>query len=178
VFAADPTSRTGGPASRNINVCRFRDALDGATVARPDSRSPPATQWHCAQVVQQQIRPSIMSDPAVIDPQTIENLRSLNPGDNDEFLREIAGIFFEDTPQRIAELDESLAAKDVIRFTRAAHSIKGSSANLGAVLLRAAAEKLEHQSRTAGLAGVEPLLVQLKSEFARAEAALAKLVGK
>ena len=51
-----------------------------------------------------------MFDASVIDPQAIENLRSLNPGDNDEFLREIAAIFLEDTPQRIAELEEMSGA--------------------------------------------------------------------
>ena len=45
-----------------------------------------------------------MADSSVIDPQAIENLRALNPGDNDEFLREIVGIFLEDTPQRLVEL--------------------------------------------------------------------------
>ena len=119
-----------------------------------------------------------MPEPSAIDPQAIENLRALNPGDNDEFLREIAGIFLEDTPIRIAELDQSLAAGDVPRFVRAAHSIKGSSANLGALDLRAAAEKLEHQSRDAGLGNVAGLLYQLKSEFTRAEAELAKIVGR
>lgn len=119
-----------------------------------------------------------MPDPAVIDPTVIENLRSLNPGDNDEFLREIAGIFFEDTPLRLAELDQSLAAGDAPKFTRAAHSIKGSSANLGAMMLRAAAEKLEHQSRTNGLTDVTPLVAQVKTEFTRAQEALKKLVGQ
>lgn len=119
-----------------------------------------------------------MSEPAVIDPQTIENLRSLNPGDQDEFLREIAGIFCEDTPLRLAELDQSLATGDIARFTRAAHSIKGSSANLGAVALRALAEKLEHQSRTTGLVGANLLVEQIKLEFDRAQAALNKLVGR
>jgi hypothetical protein len=80
-----------------------------------------------------------MAEITVIDPQSIENLRALNPDDNDEFLREIAGIFFEDTPLRIAELEESLQAADVAKFTRAAHSIKGSSSNLGAMALREAA---------------------------------------
>lgn len=117
-----------------------------------------------------------MPEPSAIDPQAIENLRALNPGDNDEFLREIAGIFLEDTPIRIAELDQSLAAGDVPRFVRAAHSIKGSSANLGALDLRAAAEKLEHQSRDAGLENVTGLLSQLKSEFTRAEAELRQIV--
>ena len=118
-----------------------------------------------------------MADSPVIDPQAIENLRALNPGDNDEFLREIAGIFLEDTPQRIVELRQSLNAGDVGKFTRAAHSIKGSSANLGASLLRMAAEKLEHQSRTAGLDGVAPLVAEVTAEFARAETELRKVIA-
>lgn len=118
-----------------------------------------------------------MSDSAIIDPQAIENLRALNPGDNDEFLREIAGIFLEDTPLRIKELDESLAAGDVSKFTRAAHSIKGSSSNLGAVALRAAAEKLEHESRSKGLGGVAPLMAAIRGEFGRAEAELRKILA-
>jgi HPt (histidine-containing phosphotransfer) domain-containing protein len=119
-----------------------------------------------------------MSDLPVLDPLAIENLRALNPGDNDEFLREIAGIFLEDTPLRIAELDQSALAGDLAKFTRAAHSIKGSSANIGASGLRAAAEKLESQSRTAGLAGVPPLVEQVKAEFVRTQIALHALVGK
>src|SRR2546423_767133 len=119
-----------------------------------------------------------MPDPHVIDPAAIENLRALNPGDNDEFLREIAGIFLEDTPLRIAELDQSLAAADRPKFTRAAHSIKGSSANLGAMGLRAVAEQLENESRTQGLGHVTALVAQVKSEFARAQAELTKLIAK
>ncbi len=119
-----------------------------------------------------------MADSPVIDPQAIENLRALNPGDNDEFLREIAGIFLEDTPQRIAELRQSLTAGDVAKFTRAAHSIKGSSANLGAMTLRSAAEKLEHHSRKDGLTGVSDLVTEVTSEFTRAETELRKLIAK
>ena len=119
-----------------------------------------------------------MAESSVIDPQSIENLRALNPGDNDEFLREIAGIFFEDTPQRIAELDESLLAGDLARFTRAAHSIKGSSSNLGALALRTAAEKLEHEARSQGLANVAPMLSDVKMEFERAHAALSELIAR
>jgi len=109
-----------------------------------------------------------------IDPEAIQNLRSLNPGDNDEFLREIIGIFLEDTPQRIAELDKSLAAADAPTFTRAAHSIKGSSSNLGALRLRQIAEKIEHGSRKDGLGSVAADVALLKTEFAAAAADLNK----
>lgn len=119
-----------------------------------------------------------MPDPSIIDPKAIENLRALDTSGQDEFLREIAGIFLEDTPRRISELEESLRAGDVSRFTRAAHSIKGSAANLGAMALRAAAEKLEYQSRTAGLADVRPLVADVKLQFDRAHAALVQIVPK
>lgn len=117
-----------------------------------------------------------MSDPLVIDPQAIESLRALNPDDNDEFLREIVNIYLEDTPLRIKELDESFVAKDIGKFTRAAHSIKGSSSNLGATIVRNVAEKIEHDSRAAGLEGAHALIAQLKQEYARAEAELKKLI--
>ncbi len=119
-----------------------------------------------------------MADAPVIDQQAIENLRLLDPSNNDEFLREIVGIFLDDTPQRIAELEQSLAANDVAKFTRAAHSIKGSSANLGAMALRIVAETLEHQSRKEGLGGLAPLIGAVKAEFARAQVELAKLLPK
>ena len=116
-----------------------------------------------------------MPAPLIIDPQAIENLRAMTPGDHDEFLREIVGIFLEDTPQRIAELEQSLAGNDPLRFTRAAHSVKGSSSNLGAMALRAVAERLEQQSKQSGLVGLEPMLAELKSEFDRAAAALRQI---
>lgn len=117
-----------------------------------------------------------MSTHLVIDPQAIANLRELNPDDNDAFLREIVDIFLEDTPQRIAELDVSLASNDIPRFTRAAHSIKGSSSNVGAMALRAVAEQLEHQSKASGLSGLEPTLASLKSEYERVVAEIRRLL--
>lgn len=115
-----------------------------------------------------------MAELPIVDLQAIANLRELNPGDNDEFLREIIAIYLEDTPARIAELEQSLAAGDTPKFTRAAHSIKGSSSNLGAMSVRAIAETLEHQSHKQGLADVSGLIDTLKQEFAKTRAELAK----
>lgn len=118
-----------------------------------------------------------MADLPVIDPATIENLRALSDGDSSEFLREIGEMFISDTPQRIAELEESLATGDATRFTRAAHSIKGSAANLGASCLQAAAAQLEHQSKQGPLAEVRPQLERVKAEFGRAETELRKIIA-
>lgn len=117
-----------------------------------------------------------MSQLPVIDAQAIENLRALSPDDNDAFLREIVGIFLEDVPNRLKELDESLAANDVGKFTRAAHSIKGASSNIGASTLRASSEQLEHRSRHELLTSLAPVLDTVKSDFALTKAELAKLL--
>lgn len=112
----------------------------------------------------------------VIDPQAIENLRMLNPDDGDAFLRELAEIFVSDTPKRLAELDQTLASGDAVAFVRAAHSIKGSSSNLGALALREAAEHLEHQAKKEGLGNVTGLIAAVRAEFTRAQQELGKLV--
>jgi HPt (histidine-containing phosphotransfer) domain-containing protein len=118
-----------------------------------------------------------MPEPTIINPDAIAALRDLNPGDNDAFLKEIIGIYIEDTPKRLADLKASLASGETPLFTRAAHTIKGSSANVGAIVVAATAERLESKSRVSGLAGVEPLMAQCEAEFSRAAAELRKLAG-
>jgi HPt (histidine-containing phosphotransfer) domain-containing protein len=111
-----------------------------------------------------------------IDPQAIEELRAMNP-DDDSFLRELVQIYLEDSPQRIAEIDLSLEQADALRLTRAAHSLKGSSSNFGALELRAVSEKIEHLGRDGKLAEVPALMPELRLEFARVKSALEALVA-
>lgn len=116
---------------------------------------------------------SSSSEP-VIDAEAIENLRAINPDDS-SFLKEIIGIFIEDTPARIAELRAAMASGDVSAFSRAAHSIKGSSSNLGAARLRAQAERLEHDSKTQPLASFAQSIAELEATFAATKSALEQL---
>jgi HPt (histidine-containing phosphotransfer) domain-containing protein len=116
-----------------------------------------------------------VSDLPTIDPEAIANLRDLNPGDGGEFLREIVSIYVEDTPKRISEMKASQAAGDTATFARAAHTIKGSSANVGAMVLRGIAERLEALARKEGLGGVSSLVADCEREFERASAELKRL---
>ena len=118
-----------------------------------------------------------MSQPPAIDPEAIENLRALDTEGDNTFLREIVGIFLQDTPLRLAELHTSLAAGDVTRFARAAHSLKGSASNLGAIRVSAAAAKLEQVARHEGLAQVAGLIPPLEAEFTLAKSELEALIA-
>lgn len=106
-----------------------------------------------------------------LDPQAIEELRALNPGDV-SFLRELIQIYLDDSPKQIADIEQSLAQGDAPRLTRAAHSLKGSSANFGAGQLRAICETVEQLGRSSALAEVPAHLPGLKAEYDRVKVAL------
>jgi HPt (histidine-containing phosphotransfer) domain-containing protein len=112
---------------------------------------------------------------APLDPEIIASIRSLGGDEGDDFLREIIGIFLEDTPLRFTELEDALRLQDTAMFARAAHSIKGSSSNLGAIGLRAEAEALE-QDAVQGLDGAAASIARLKQEFERTKQALNSLL--
>lgn len=112
----------------------------------------------------------------VIDNEAINNLRALGSEDDDSFLKEIVALFLDDTPKRFEELRASHAAADVVKFARAAHSVKGSASNLGAMRVRAVAEKLEYAAKENGLAGLETMTAELEAVFAEAKAELNKLL--
>jgi len=116
-----------------------------------------------------------MSD-TIIDPAAIETLRSLGEGD-DEFLREIIGIYLQDTPQRLAELRTRSGEDDRSAFVRAAHTIKGSSANVGASLVRSLAETLEQHAAQTPLAELAPRVAELEAAYAQTRAELEKLIA-
>ncbi len=117
-----------------------------------------------------------MSSLSIVDLAAIANLRSLSPDDGDSFLKEILTIFIVDTPTRIAELHTSRASGNAVTFMRAAHSIKGSSSNVGASELRSIAERLEHHANKNGLVNVEVQVAELEAAFIRAKDALEKLI--
>ena len=118
-----------------------------------------------------------MPNDAIIDPDAIENLRALSPDDGDVFLKEILTIFLSDTPDRIADLHSNRACGNTAAFIRAAHSIKGSSSNVGAVELRTVAEKIEHHTRQNGFSLIDQHLTEIEGAFARAKENILTIIG-
>lgn len=117
------------------------------------------------------------SQPAlVLDLEAIENLRALGDEGDDSFLREILSIYLEDVPQRLADLRTARSADDRPLYVRSAHTIKGSSANVGALEVRAVAEKTEHRSKIEPIATVAEMIPELEAAFGRASVALKALV--
>jgi HPt (histidine-containing phosphotransfer) domain-containing protein len=66
-------------------------------------------------------------------------------GGDEEGVRELIEIFLEDLPAAVADLES--AGDDLVRLAKAAHSIKGSSANLAAARASSAAAAVEMAAR-------------------------------
>lgn len=115
--------------------------------------------------------------PPDLDSDSIANLRALGDEGDDSFLQEIIGIYLEDTPLRLEDLRKSLAEGNQSLYTRTAHTIKGSSSNVGAMLVRALAEQLEHRSKAEDLVTLEPVRLELEAAYKRAARALLDLTG-
>lgn len=112
-----------------------------------------------------------------LDPEAIANLRALGDDGDDTFLNEIIGIYLEDTPLRIADIRAAARTGDTTLYTRAAHTIKGSSSNVGAVAVRSLAEQLEHRSKIEPHSALESVLTELEAAFGRVDAEFRKLIG-
>lgn len=116
-----------------------------------------------------------MPDDLTIDMQAIDGLRELSPDAGADFLRELIEIYLQDTPQRIAEMEDALNKKDLPSFTRAAHTIKGSSSNFGAVKLTKLAHELEMQGKAENVAESPAYCLKLRTEFAEVAQVLTKI---
>ena len=109
----------------------------------------------------------------VIDLDTFGQLEALAADGDPRMLAELIELFLDDAPSQLAALRLALDQQDGASLARAAHSLKGSSANFGARRLEALCLRLERIGRTGSVQAVEPLLAELGVEFARVQAALA-----
>ena len=106
--------------------------------------------------------------PLVLDPEVLEELRSILGTEVDRLIE----VFLDDTPRLIAALETAAVGPDYEMLRNASHTLKSSSANLGAMSLSNAAKKLELATRTQTLERPAVSVALIANEFARARQAL------
>jgi HPt (histidine-containing phosphotransfer) domain-containing protein len=103
-----------------------------------------------------------MGDSGNIDLKTYGELKELMGAD---YLVEIIDTYIEETEGLIHQLQQALAAGDAATFGRLAHSIKSSSASLGALDFAQQARELELLGKANDLVGVGSKLDELAAGF-------------
>jgi len=112
-----------------------------------------------------------------IDARAYGVLEDLAGGDLD-FLRDVIGQYLIDTARRIGDLVRAAEADDAESLVRAAHSLKSSSANLGALRLSEMADRLQSRGRESRLERTRALALAAQQEFERVRCDLGQRLEK
>lgn len=80
--------------------------------------------------------------------------------------------FIDDAKSRMIKLKHAIASRSSEIVRREAHSLKGSSLNLGAQLLPQLCSEMEEQGKAGDLTGCESLFLKIETELARVETEL------
>jgi len=96
----------------------------------------------------------------------------------DEFT-DLVRVYLEDTPKAVALLEQAAANQRTDGIIAPSHSLKSTSANLGAIRLSELAKRLEHGARSGDL-GNDPMILvnELKREYQQVAVALNELIAK
>lgn len=85
---------------------------------------------------------------------------------------QIVSVFLDDAPAMVQQLQQAAQSRDEPRLQAVAHSLKSSSANVGALSLSAVAQRIEREARGGSLQRPAVAVALLVAEFARARVAL------
>lgn len=94
---------------------------------------------------------------------------------DEELAESVLGTFLSDIPRQISDLRKLLDAGDCERIRRAAHTIKGSAANMGALAFRAAALSVEEAAKSDDLIAARQRMREVDREFNRFKMESARL---
>ena len=106
--------------------------------------------------------------PPVLEPEMLDELREIA---GDEAIV-IVNLFLEDAPRLVRLMEQASAMPDLEVMREAAHALKSSAANVGALALSAAAKRIELGARAHALERPAVAVALLIAEYARARVAL------
>jgi HPt (histidine-containing phosphotransfer) domain-containing protein len=99
----------------------------------------------------------------LLDSVVLDELRTSVGGD-EEFVRELAGAYVAESADHLEGMKAAAAAGDAEAIVRPAHSLKSSSAALGAMRLSAMCKEIEHAGR-AGQAATPARVAQVDATW-------------
>jgi signal transduction histidine kinase/CheY-like chemotaxis protein/HPt (histidine-containing phosphotransfer) domain-containing protein len=110
--------------------------------------------------------------------QALENIRALSPGNGNALLERVLQAYVNDTPTHLQTLRLAIAAADANNLRKAAHSLKSSSANVGAQALAQACKEMEQLGRNGSTVGAADMLAGMEREFQAVRQSLNAILDK
>lgn len=101
----------------------------------------------------------------VLDQSVLASLRELQEAGDPDIVAEVGGLFIKHSPEKVDAIMQSVEKDDAKGLQLAAHSMKSSSAYIGAMRLSTLAKELEMMGRSNSLNGAKEKAQMLKDEF-------------
>src|SRR5262249_55747697 len=108
-----------------------------------------------------------------IDEAVLDNLAQLQREGRPDIISRVITLCLENAPGLLRELQDGAARGDMALLRRAAHALKASSANVGAVALAAHCEELEAMARADSVPDAAGRVATVGEDYRRAPEALA-----
>lgn len=99
-----------------------------------------------------------------LDPDSLDEIRDLDPDGSAGVVAEIATTFIETSTQLVADLRKAAAAGNADDAMRASHTLKSSSGFLGAKAFAEVCREIELLTRTGNVAGAQPLIDRIVAD--------------
>ena len=111
-------------------------------------------------------------DAPILDRSVLDRIRALQQPNTPSVLAQVIDIYLEDSPEMIEALKQALYGGDMDVLTETAHSLKSSSANLGASRLSSLCKELELRGKTGNHEDLAALVERIDAEFGSAQSGL------
>ncbi len=108
----------------------------------------------------------------ILDRSAIQEILQLDPQAGSDLLSEVVGSYLEDALKLLQTINVATLQADLPTLQRAAHTLKSTSAMLGATHLADLCRELETLARMGTLEQVAPRVRQLEAEYDRVKASL------
>ena len=119
--------------------------------------------------------PSKLTQPpstGVVDRRILCQLRDLQNKNDPDLLGRVINLYVRESPNEIAKLAQALTSGDLAQVGCSAHSLKSSSANVGATVLSQQCAEMQSASRTANLEAARRLYTKVTAEHGHVITAL------
>ncbi|PXX91023.1 histidine kinase [Marinobacter vulgaris] len=113
-----------------------------------------------------------MTDKPHLDQEALTELQDVMEDEFDILIN----TYIKDSADRIAHLRSALAQEDADRFSRSAHSFKGSCINIGAPRLGELCSEAEQAGRSNRLGEAAAMVEAIESEFRQVEKTLRRFL--
>lgn len=112
----------------------------------------------------------------VLNQKPIDTIRGLQRPGKDCLLTKVVGVYFDRTPEMIAEMQAAVQQSDMAAVKAGAHSLKSSSAYLGADGLSQKCKNIELAAGENDMSAIATLVNEIEAEYSLVARALEKLI--